>query len=405
MAAGATVAGEMARSAPLLADVAAAPAEREIPVARPGPRLQSLDVFRGLTIAAMLLVNNPGSWLHVYPPLEHAAWNGWTPTDLVFPFFLFIVGITTTLSLGGLLDGGVPPRVLFRKVLVRAVLIFALGLLLQGFPAYELGTIRVLGVLQRIAMSYFVAATIVLSTGVRGQVGALVALLLGYWALMTLVPVPGIGRPVLEPDLNLSNWLDLRVIGRNHLLHETMTWDPEGILSTLGAIATVLCGVLAGHWIRTARGARGKVIGLLAAGGAVVAIGAVWGRTFPINKNLWTGSYVLLTAGIACLVLASIYWLVDVKGYRAWTRPFLVFGTNAITAYWLSSLVAIVFDWVVITSPADGESLILKTYLYEFFYVPWLAPENASLAYALTYVLLWLGFLSVLYRRRIFIRI
>jgi predicted acyltransferase len=379
--------------------------DAESPRTRSAPRLLSLDVFRGLTIAAMLLVNNPGSWSHVYPPLEHAAWNGWTPTDLVFPFFLFIVGITTTLSLGGLLAEGVRSRILFRKVLIRAVLIFALGLLLQGFPAYDLGTIRVLGVLQRIALSYLVAATIVLSTSVRGQVGALIALLLGYWALMTLVPVPGVGRAVLEPELNLSNWLDLRVIGRNHLLRETMTWDPEGILSTLGAVATVLCGVLAGHWIRSTRGAPTKVMGLLAGGGAVIALGAVWDRAFPINKNLWTGSYVLLSAGIACLVLASTYWLVDMKGRRAWARPFLIFGTNAITAYWLSSLVAIVFDWVVITSPTDRESLVLKTYIYEVFYAHWLAPENASLAYAVTYVLLWLGFLTLLYRRRIFIRI
>ena len=395
----------MARSAPFLADVIATPAEYETPVVRSAPRLQSLDVFRGLTIAAMLLVNNPGSWIHVYRPLEHAAWNGWTPADLVFPFFLFIVGITTTLSLGGWLERGVRPRMLFRKVLIRAGLLFALGLLLQGFPAYELGTIRVLGVLQRIALSYLVTAAIVLATGVRGQLGALIALLLGYWALMTLVPVPGIGRAVLEPDLNLSNWLDLRLIGRNHLQHETMTWDPEGILSTLGAIATVLCGVLAGHWIRSTHGARVKVVGLLAGGAAVLALGTVWGGAFPINKNLWTGSYVLLTAGIACFVLASTYWLVDVKGHRAWARPFLVFGTNAITAYWLSSVVAIVFDWVVITSPEDGESLTLKTYIYEVVYAPWLAPENASLAYAVTYVLLWLGFLGLLYRRRIFIRI
>ena len=395
----------MARSVPFLADVVAAPAEDAAPAAPRAFRLQSLDVFRGLTIAAMLLVNNPGSWSHVYPPLEHAAWNGWTPTDLVFPFFLFIVGITTTLSLGRLLEGGTRPSTLFQKVLIRAGLIFALGLLMQGFPAYELGTIRVLGVLQRIALSYLVVATIVLLTDVRGQVGALMALLLGYWALMTLVPVPGVGRPVLEPDLNLSNWLDLKLIGSNHLLHETMTWDPEGLLSTLGAIATVLSGVLAGHWIRSARAARVKVVGLLAAGAAVVALGSLWGHAFPINKNLWTGSFVLLTAGIACVVLASTYWLVDVKGYRAWARPFLVFGTNAITAYWLSSVVAIVFDWVVITSPADGESLVLKTYLYEILYAPWLASANASLAYALTYVLIWLGFLSLLYRWRIFIRI
>lgn len=394
----------MARSA-FLIDVAASHPETKLTTVRPAPRLQSLDVLRGMTIAAMLLVNNPGSWSHVYWPLEHAAWHGWTPTDLVFPFFLFIVGITTTFSLGGLIEGGAPPRDLFRKVLTRAVIIFGLGLLLQGFPGYELGTIRVLGVLQRIALSYLVAALIVLATGVRGQVAALVALLLGYWALMTLVPVPGIGRGALEPDLNLSNWLDFRLIGRNHLMHETMTWDPEGILSTLGAIATVLCGVLAGHWIRSSRGAPGKVVGLLAAGVAGIWAGSIWGSVYPINKNLWTGSYVLLSAGIACLVLASIYWVVDVKGYRGWTRPFLVFGTNAITAYWLSSLVGIIFDWVVITSPEDGESLVLKTYLYETVYVRWLSPENASLAYALTYVLIWLGLLSVLYRRRIFIRI
>ena len=395
----------MARPA-FLIDVVAPHAEPEPATVGPAPRLQSLDVVRGMTIAAMLLVNNPGSWSHVYRPLEHAAWHGWTPTDLVFPFFLFIVGITTTFSLGGLMDAGTPPRDLSRKVLTRAAIIFGLGLLLQGFPDYELGTIRVLGVLQRIALSYLVAAIIVLSTGVRGQIAALVAVLLGYWALMTLVPVPGIGPGgVLEPDLNLSNWLDFRLIGRNHMQHETMTWDPEGILSTLGAIGTVLCGVQAGHWIRSSRGVPTKVLGLLAAGGVSIAVGLAWGGVFPINKNLWTGSFVLLSAGIACLVLASIYWVVDAEGYRRWTWPFLVFGTNAITAYWLSSLMAIVLNWIVITSPEDGESLVLKTYLYETVYVRWLSPETASLAYAVTYVLLWLGLLSLLYRRRIFIRI
>jgi predicted acyltransferase len=189
-------------------------------------------------------------------------------------------------------------------------------------------------------------------------------------------------------------------------MHETMTWDPEGTLSTLGGVASVMCGVLAGHWIRSSRVASAKVIGLLAAGAAGAALGSLWGWTYPVIKNLWTGSFVLLAAGMACLVLAAVYWLVDVKGYRGWAlRPFLIFGTNAITAYWLSSLMAIVLDWWVITSPEDGESLTLKTYIYEIFYARWLSPENASLAYAITYVLIWLAALSLLYRRRIFIRI
>jgi predicted acyltransferase len=396
----------MARPAPLLIDVAPTPAATEAAVVRSAPRLQSLDVFRGLTIAAMLLVNNPGSWSHVYPILEHVPWDGWTLADLVFPFFLFIVGITTTFSLGGLMERGAGGRELFRKVLTRSAIIFALGLALQGFPEYDLRTIRVPGVLQRIALSYLIAAAIVLWTGVRGQVVALVALLVGYWVLMTHVPVPGLGSTALAPDLNLSNWLDLKLIGRNHLMHETMTWDPEGTLSTLGGVASVMCGVLAGHWLRSSHVMSAKVIGLLVAGAVGIALGTLWDRTYPIIKNLWTGSFVLFTAGMACLILAVVYWLVDGKGYRGWAaRPFIVFGTNAITAYWLSSLMAIFFDWVVITSPQDGESLTLKTYIYETFYSRWLSPENASLAYALTYVLIWLGLLSLLYRKRIFIRI
>jgi predicted acyltransferase len=322
----------------------------------------------------------------------------------VFPFFLFIVGIATTFSLGGLVDRGAARSTLLRKVAVRAAIISALGLALQGFPYYDLAHIRVLGVLQRIALSYLVAAGIVLSTGVRGQAGALVGLLLGYWTLMTLVPVPGVGRGVLEPDLNLSNWLDLRIIGPDHLQHDTGTWDPEGILSTLGAIATVLCGVLVGHWLRSNRAAATKVVGLLLAGGVAVAVGLIWSYAFPINKSLWTSSFVLLSAGIACLVLAGIFYVVDMKGYRRGTRPFLVFGTNAIAAYWLSSALAIVLDAILVAGP-DGEPEVLKTYLYETVYAPWLQPENASLAYAITYVLLWLGLIGILYRRRIFIRI
>lgn len=369
------------------------------------PRLASLDVFRGITIAAMLLVNNPGSWGHVYRPLEHAEWNGWTPTDLVFPFFLFIVGIATTFSLGYWMDRGVTRPALFRKVVIRAVIIFGLGLLLQGFPHYDVAHIRIFGVLQRIAVSYLLAAAIVLTAGVRGQAGALLGLLFGYWTLMTLVPVPGVGRGVLEPDRNLSNWLDLHVIGINHLWQETKTWDPEGLLSTIGAVATVLCGVLAGHWVRSARSAPAKVIGLLYVGSVALVLGLIWSYAFPINKSVWTSSYVVFSAGIACQVLGLTYWLVDVKGYRGWTGPFLVFGTNSIAAFWLSSLLAIILDWILIANSAGGEPWVLKAYLYETLYASWLEPANASLAYAVSYVILWLGLLSILYRRRIFIRI
>ena len=375
------------------------------PAPAPSPRLQSLDVFRGLTIAAMLLVNNPGTWSHVYPPLEHAAWNGWTPTDLVFPFFLFIVGVATALSLGRLADAGESRPMLFRKALVRAGIIFALGLVLQGFPHYDLPHLRIPGVLQRIAIAYLITALLVLLTGVRGQVLTLVCLLVGYWTLLTLVPVPGVGRGVLEPEKNLSNWLDFRLLGVNHVWSETRTWDPEGLLSTLGAVGSVICGVLVGHWVRSGRGYGAKAFGLFYAGATTLVAGWIWSRVFPINKSLWTSSYVLLSAGIACLVLAAIFWLVDIKGYRGWTTPFLVFGTNAITAYWLSTLVGIVLDWVTFTRLQNGEEVVLKTYLYDALYASWLSPANASLAYAVTYVLVWLGLLSVLYRRRIFIRI
>ncbi|HEX3233064.1 MAG TPA: heparan-alpha-glucosaminide N-acetyltransferase domain-containing protein [Gemmatimonadales bacterium] len=371
----------------------------------PPPRLQSLDVFRGLTIAAMLLVNNPGTWSHVYPPLEHAAWNGWTPTDLVFPFFLFIVGVATALSLGRLADAGESRTMLFRKALVRAGIIFALGLALQGFPHYDLPHLRIPGVLQRIAIAYLITAVVVLLTGVRGQALTLVCLLIGYWTLLTLVPVPGVGRGVLEPEKNLSNWLDFRLLGVNHVWQETRTWDPEGLLSTLGAVGSVICGVLVGHWVRSGRGVGAKAFGLFYAGATTLAAGWIWSRVFPINKSLWTSSYVLLSAGIACLLLAAIFWLVDIKGLRGWTTPFLVFGTNAITAYWLSTLCGIVLDWITFTRAPDGQEVVLKTYLYDTLYASWLSPSNASLAYAVTYVVVWLGLLSVLYRRRIFIRI
>ena len=396
----------MLGSAPSIApDPSPAPATHDALRPPRAPRLASLDVFRGITSAAMLLVNNPGSWSSVYPPLQHAEWNGWTPTDLIFPFFLFIVGVAMTFSLGHWLDRGTARATVFRKAVTRAALIFALGLLLQGLPYYQLAHIRLLGVLQRIALSYLLAAAIVLSTELRGQIVALVGLLLGYWTLMTVVPVPGIGRAVLEPNMNLANWLDLHLIGMNHLNQDTRTWDPEGVLSTMGATATVVCGVLAGRWIRSQRPGLVTSLGLTVAGGLAVVVGLIWNQAFPINKSVWTSSFVLLSGGVAALLLALIYWLVDVKGWRTgWTTPFLVFGTNSIAAYWLSSALAIVLDTIVVADPV-AEHRVLKDYLYETFFASWLELTNASLLYAISYVLLWLGLLTILYRRRVFLRI
>jgi len=385
---------------------AAAESLEPVPVATPpAQRLLSLDVFRGITIAGMLLVNNPGNWGHIYWPLEHAEWNGWTPRDLIFPFFLFIVGVAMTFSLGTLRERGASRRQLIRKVSARAAIIFTPGLVLNGFPSYNLTHLRVLGLLQRIALSYLLAAGVVLATGLRGQVAALLGLLLGYWALMTLVPVPGVGAGVLEPAKNLSNWIDLRIIGVDHVWRQTRTWDPEGILSTMGAIATVLCGVLAGHWVRSRRTALEKTVGLFLAGNLGLVLGVIWNSVLPINKSIWTSAYVIFTAGMACHGLAMTYWTVDVKGYRRWATPFLVFGTNSIAAYCLSSLVAIALTRIWVPGPAAGESWTLKTSLARALYESRLSPINASLAYGVTYVCVWLALMSVLYRKRILIKV
>jgi predicted acyltransferase len=386
-------------------------------------RLVSLDAFRGITIAAMLVVNNPGSWSAIYPPLRHAEWHGWTPTDLIFPFFLFIVGVAIAFSLGGRLGRGDSRRQLMLKATMRAAILFALGLLLHGFPGYDLSSIRVMGVLQRIAVAYFAASAIVIgtwksaeATGWKPQAIWTGALLVGYWLLMTLVPVQGSGAGVLEPGRDLGAYLDRTIFGTQHLWAQSKTWDPEGLLSTLPAIATVLTGVLTGHWIRTGASARGAavrqsrargdpeiLVGLFLAANAGLFAGWAWSAFFPINKSLWTSSYVLFTSGFAIHVLAMCYWLIDVRRWRAWATPFVVFGMNAIAAFWLSSLGARILGLVRIG--AAGDEVALKTWLLERLFAPWLPPVDASLAFALSYTLFWLAAMWLLYRQRIFIKV
>ena len=379
--------------------------EFESPGGPRGGRLQSLDVFRGMTVAGMILVNNPGTWSHIYAPLQHAEWHGWTPTDLIFPFFLFIVGVSITLALGRRAEQGGGRNDLHWKIVRRSALIFALGIVLAGFPFFELTTIRIPGVLQRIAVCYLVAALIFLHTSWRTQAIVAVALLLAYWVLMALVPVPGLGHPsVLESkELNLAAYLDRAVFGP-HIWKQGKVYDPEGILSTIPAIATTLTGVLTGHWLRSSRAQGAKVKGMLVAGAACVAVGLLWGLLFPVNKALWTSSYVVFTTGAALWLLALCYWLVDVKGQRRWAVPFRIFGLNALAVFFLTGIAARLMGLIKL-SAADGKQVSLQQYLYETLFASWASPVNASLLFAVCFVLVWLGLMAILYRRNIFIKV
>ena len=362
-------------------------------------RLVSLDAFRGLTIAAMILVNNPGSWGNIYPPLAHAEWHGWTPTDLIFPFFLFIIGVSMTFSFAKRLEDSDKSH-LYRQVFRRSAIIYGLGLLLSAFPDFDFGNLRYIGVLPRIAVVYLATSMLVLNLSRRAQVWVFAGLLLVYWGLMKLVPVPGFGAGVLTPEGNLAGWIDSVVLpGR---LYQG-TWDPEGLLSTLPAIATALSGVFTGYWLRSGRD-RGVIArGMLGVGGLALVAGLVWSHWFPINKNLWTSSYVLFSTGAALSCLAICYWLIDVRGFRRWAQPAVVFGVNAIAAFVLSGLVTRLL--IRIHVPADPDPITLKQWIYETLFAYWASPVNASLAYAVTYLLLWWVLMALLYRRKIFIKI
>lgn len=354
-------------------------------------------------MAAMVIVNNPGDWGQVYAPLLHAPWHGWTPTDLIFPFFVFIVGVSITLSA----RSQMPVSVIAR----RAALIFAFGLLLALYPRFDVSTVRLMGVLQRLALCYLFAALFFRAfrdaeedDRWQAAIGVSALLLLGYWALLRFVPVPGGAAGDLTPAGNLGAWLDRTVIGEAHLWRSSKTWDPEGLLSTLPAIATALTGVAAGVLITSQRSATEKVAALLAAGGVAIAIGLVWDRTFPINKNLWTSSYVLLTSGIASMVLAACYWLLDVREHRALARPLVVLGMNALVLFVASGLLVKTLVWIRVTG-SSGTEITLLRWLYETWFQPYGSPKNTSLAFALANLLVLYGLCEVLYRRKWFLRV
>lgn len=367
-------------------------------------RLLSLDVFRGITIAGMILVNNPGDWAHTYPALKHSVWNGVTPTDWVFPFFLFIVGVSVTFSLSKRKERGDDHKKLLLQVFRRAVILFALGLFSYGFPHFDLATWRVPGVLQRIAICYFISSLIFLKANVKTISYTAGALLLIYWGLMSLIPVPGVGYPNLESATNLAAWLDRTIFGVNHLWSGTRVWDPEGILSTVPSISTALFGVLAGWWLKSKAEGSVKVVWMLVFGNFALLLAAVWDIWFPINKGIWTSSFVLFTSGMALQFLGMCYWLIDVKGYKRWTKPFIVYGRNAITVYFLSEIVIISLDLIHVTN-SSGKSVGLINYFYNSLFTWWLSPINASLAWALLNVIFWMGILWILYWKKIFLKV
>ena len=374
-------------------------------------RLLSLDAFRGLTVAGMILVNNPGDWAHIYAPLEHAPWHGWTPTDLIFPFFLFIVGVSITFALGGKRQAGYTERGgVISKILKRSLTLFLLGLFLNFFPKFDIATVRIPGVLQRIALVYLACSLLFLKTTPRQQLYILAGLLVGYWLLLTVVPVPGVGYANLEPTTNLAAWLDRIIITPAHVYKPAKVWDPEGLLSTLPAIGTGILGLLTGTWLRSNRPAVDKVAWLFTAGCLTTLAGLIWGDFFPINKAVWTSSYVLLAGGLAMLGLALCYWLIDVRpgastGHRRGVLPFVAFGVNAITVFFLSGLIPRVMNLIHVTN-SDGTSTGLRDYLYRSLIAPPFAdPRNASLAGALTFVLIWFAILWVMYRKKVIIKV
>lgn len=356
-------------------------------------RLISLDVFRGATIALMVLVNTPGDGRHVYGPLQHASWHGWTITDTVFPSFAWIIGVAITLSLGHRLEEGMPRGRALALALRRASILFALGLFLYAFPHFDFEHQRILGVLQRLAICYLAASVIFMTTGVRGQLLWVVGLLSTYWLIMRFAPVPEYGAGFLDVERNFAHYIDRIILGK-HNYASTKTWDPEGIVSTLPAIATTLLGVLAGQVLRLKKPLAEQTTWLFLAGNILLAMALVCDQWLPINKKLWTSSFTLFMAGLDFVIFAALLWLVDGMRWRNGLLPLIVLGQNAIAIYMLSEL-------LIETLGALG----WRQPIYETIFAPLASPMNASLLFAITYTLLMFGVSYWMYKRGWFVRV
>ncbi|SEN84927.1 Predicted acyltransferase [Flavobacterium sp. CF108] len=419
-------------------------------------RLISLDVFRGLTILLMTIVNNPGDWGHVFPPLLHAEWHGCTPTDLVFPLFVFIMGVAVPLAMPDKFYDGTT----FNKILVRSLRMLCLGIFfnffgkiqlfgLEGIPlligrlAITIGvgyalmgnfsskvknilafsiliiylflaysgieaysSVRLPGVLQRIAIVYFVVSLLYLKTSQKTQIITGIVLLLGYWAIMALIPVPGIGDANLEKGTNLASWLD-SVLLKGHMYRGTVTWDPEGILSTLPSIVNGIIGLLIGLLLQQNFPKTKKAQKMAIAGVALIIAGLLWNIVFPINKSLWTSSYVLYTTGLATTFLAILYYIIDIADYKKGFKPFLIWGVNPMIVFFTSQIIPQALVMIEFQNPhKTGEKINLLNYLYSFWIAPFFNnPMMASLAGALVYVCIWTFILWIFYRNKLIFKV
>lgn len=363
-------------------------------------RLIALDVLRGLTIALMIMVNTPGSWTYVYPPLRHAKWHGCTPTDLVFPFFLFIVGVSMWYSFKkfgkGITNAGL------YKVLKRTFIIFLLGFFLNLFPKFDFENVRILGVLQRIAIAYGISALLCLQFNVKVLKYIFVCLLIGYWGILYF------GNPInpFAETGNIVQLIDLTILGENHMYKGLgFTFDPEGLLSAIPSIGTVLWGYFTGKIIEVSLNTLGAIKKLFIYGLILTIIGVVWATVFPINKSLWTSTYVLYSGGLAMLFLALLLWVIDVKGLKKWTKPFIHFGTNPLFIYVFSGLYVQIIIYLVKITNKNGETLSGYGYLYNQVFVPLAGNMNGSLLFAITHIIFFWFLTYILYKRRIFIKI
>jgi predicted acyltransferase len=419
-------------------------------------RLISLDVFRGLTILLMTIVNNPGSWATVYPPLLHSEWHGCTPTDLVFPFFIFIMGVAISFAM----PSKTYDSTTFNKILTRslrmiclgiffnffgkielfglegiplvigrllitalvgyalmgnfssklktylAVSIFAIYLILaySGIEAYKI--VRLPGVLQRIGIVYFIASLLYLKTTQKTQLLVAIGILLGYWALLTLVPAPGFEITNLEKGTNLAAWVD-SVLLKGHMWEVTNTWDPEGILSTIPAIATGIIGLLIGQLLNSPLLKMEKAKKLAVIGIALIVTGQLWNIIFPINKSLWTSSYVLYTAGLATLVLAILYYCIDIADYKKGTKLFLIWGVNPMIVFFLSEIIPQAMVMISFPNPKiTTQKINLLDYLYAYGIKPFFNnPMTASLVFAFLYVSLWSILLAYFYKKKMYFKV
>ncbi|MGZ5201473.1 MAG: acyltransferase family protein [Telluria sp.] len=380
-------------------------------MAETNARLTSLDAFRGFTIAAMVLVNNPGDWGNLYSQLEHAKWNGWTFTDCIFPFFLFITGVSMSLSLGRLAAEGADKPRLLAKLARRACLIFLIGFVLNYLPYFNLEKVRILGVLQRIALCTLLSAPVVVYCRWRATLAIIVGLLALYSLLMLAVPVPGIGAGVLEPGQDFGAWIDRMVLGK-HTWVQSKTWDPEGLVSTLPAICSQLFGVLAGRWLRTSVPRTEQTIWMLLSGLLFLWIGAILDTILmPINKSLWTPSFCVLMTGWALIVFSAFYWLLDVNPHKAvreaaarWTRPFVIYGMNALFVFALSGFLAKMFGYIKFDQP-DGTRVALGKMLYAPVKALPVGPVNTSLLYALLFNLFMFSLAWFMWRKKWFVKV